>query len=320
MPICSLAAAMLRSLEAMSGRRSSNCDGSMPGIAGIVGAADRDWVGRQREHRRRLSDKDGDRMFVHGALNVDIGGLHLRRLELRARLGHVGERRRAAVVAVLSKLQGALKGLDRVVEKLALGIGRTQIEVIDRQLGMQRKPRRFKVGSRGLRLFARLRDGAADASPQVDFVVKVERQNEVAVAVVGPGHVQVRLIIGVSNSADAGRCSDCWRLGRAIEADGRARRAKIRLCLFQGLVGRIDLGLERVKLRIVEKCPPVTFQLCVARLRGLPSVFGFEVLRQRFLERRRESEPWDASSQARHGNPRARAPALPPSRPNHRAR
>ena len=44
-PICSFAAAMLRSLEAISGRRSSNCDGSMPGITGSVGAVDGDGVG-----------------------------------------------------------------------------------------------------------------------------------------------------------------------------------------------------------------------------------------------------------------------------------
>jgi hypothetical protein len=49
-----------------------------------------------------------------------------------------------------------LKGLDRVVEKLALGIGRTQIEVVHRKLGMQGKPRRLKVRSRGLCLFPRL--------------------------------------------------------------------------------------------------------------------------------------------------------------------
>jgi hypothetical protein len=39
MPICSLATAIWRSREAMSGRRSNNCDGTIPGIAGIVGAA-----------------------------------------------------------------------------------------------------------------------------------------------------------------------------------------------------------------------------------------------------------------------------------------
>jgi len=39
MPICSLAAAMVRSLEAMSGRRSSSCDGSVPEMAGIVARA-----------------------------------------------------------------------------------------------------------------------------------------------------------------------------------------------------------------------------------------------------------------------------------------
>ncbi len=63
-------------------------------------------------------------MFVTGALNVDICGLHLRRLKLSARLGHVGERRCSAVVAVLGKLQSALKGLHRVVEESALSVGR----------------------------------------------------------------------------------------------------------------------------------------------------------------------------------------------------
>jgi len=61
-------------------------------------------------------------VFVGGTLNVDIGGLHLGGLELRARLGNIRERRGAAIVAVLRKLQGALEGLDRVVKKLDLGI------------------------------------------------------------------------------------------------------------------------------------------------------------------------------------------------------
>ena len=64
MPICSLAAAMLRSLEAMSGRRSSNCDGSMPGMAGIVGAATVIGSGGESERRRGLADEDGDGVLV----------------------------------------------------------------------------------------------------------------------------------------------------------------------------------------------------------------------------------------------------------------
>ena len=57
-------------------------------------------------------------MFKLSALDVDICGLYLRRLELRACLGHVGERRGTAIVAVLSKLERTLEGLDRVVEEL----------------------------------------------------------------------------------------------------------------------------------------------------------------------------------------------------------
>ena len=89
-------------------------------------------------------------MFVGGAMDVDIGSLHLRCLELRARLGHVRERRGAAVVAILGKLQSALEGLDRVVEKLALGVGRAQIEVIECELRVQGKPRSREVRGRGL--------------------------------------------------------------------------------------------------------------------------------------------------------------------------
>ncbi len=82
-------------------------------------------------------------------MDVDVGGLNLRRPELRTRLSNIGERSGAAVIAVFGKLQGALRGLDRIVEQPALRIGRPQLEVIDRQFRRQGEPRSFEIGGRG---------------------------------------------------------------------------------------------------------------------------------------------------------------------------
>ena len=84
MPMRSLASAARRSAEAMSGRRSSSCDGRPAGMTGGVGAgAEASGSG---ERGGRLADEDGDGVLVLGALDGDVGGLDACGFELGLRL------------------------------------------------------------------------------------------------------------------------------------------------------------------------------------------------------------------------------------------
>ena len=70
-------------------------------------------------------------------LHGDIRGLHLRRLQLSPRLGHIRLRRNAAFVSTDRELQGFVEGLYRVVKKPLLCIGAAQLEIIERQLRLK---------------------------------------------------------------------------------------------------------------------------------------------------------------------------------------
>src|SRR6202035_262364 len=101
---------------------------------------------------------------------------------------------------------------------------------------------------RSLRLFARLRNCAADAPPKVNFVFEVKGKDKIAFTVIGIRSIEVRLIGGVANRANARSGRDCGRLRRTVEAHRRACRAKIGLRLFQRLVGWLDLCFKGVEL------------------------------------------------------------------------
>src|SRR5882672_5423232 len=103
MPICSFASAARRSAAAMSGRRSSSCDGRPTGIAG-------GW----------LSNQDGDRVFELRPLHGDIGSLHTRGIKLRFGLGHIGHGGGASCETIRRELQGGGEGVHRVVQQQLL--------------------------------------------------------------------------------------------------------------------------------------------------------------------------------------------------------
>ena len=50
---------------------------------------------------------------------------------------------------------------------------------------MKRKARSFQICIRSLRLFARLRNGAADAPPKVNLVFEIKGKGKIAFTVIG---------------------------------------------------------------------------------------------------------------------------------------
>ena len=88
--------------------------------------------------------------------------------------------------------------------------------------------------------------------------------------------------------ADGGRGADGWGAGRRGRSGLRAGGLEVGVGLLEGLVGGVDLGFERVELRIAEELPPVALELSVAGLRGLPAVYLFEGVGTALFELRRE--------------------------------
>ena len=113
--------------------------------------------------------------------------------------------RGAALEAIRRQAQGRLEGLHRLVQELLLRVGGPQLEVVDRQLGLQAEPGGLQIGGGGLGLVAGRRHRPPDPAPQVDLVRHVERQEEVAGAAGAAAGRQERLVAGLADGAGAER-------------------------------------------------------------------------------------------------------------------
>ncbi len=136
-------------------------------------------------------------MLVLGARDGDVGGLHLGILKLGLCLGKVGLYGDAAEVAVVGDADSFCVLRDGVVEELLLGIGGAQLKVIHRDFSLERQQGGLEIRCRCLRLLAGRSYVAADCSPEIDFIVQLQRQLEVTFAVVGSGG-EVGLVGGVA--------------------------------------------------------------------------------------------------------------------------
>ena len=86
-PIWALAAAILRSASATSGRLSSSVEGTPARHGRDVGAHRR---GLKREFRRLLADQHGDRVLEERALDLRVDLLRLARQQLRLGAHDIG--------------------------------------------------------------------------------------------------------------------------------------------------------------------------------------------------------------------------------------
>ena len=85
MPMMALSLASVLSAAAMSGRRSSNCEGTPMGIGGGGGQQRFD---RQREIGRQFAEENRDGVFVLRPRNADVDGRGLRALQCGPGLHH----------------------------------------------------------------------------------------------------------------------------------------------------------------------------------------------------------------------------------------
>jgi hypothetical protein len=89
-------------------------------------------------------------MLELGPLHGHVGQLHLRRVELRLGLGHVGFRGGPAFEARDGETQRLREGLHRLLEELFLPVGRSQLEIVDGHFGPETEARGLEVGRGGL--------------------------------------------------------------------------------------------------------------------------------------------------------------------------
>ena len=102
MPIWALAASVRRSAPAISGRRSSNSEGTP---AGMVGSASVSGIGGKREGRCRHANESGDGVFKLRAGDAYVDGLGLDALVLGFGLGDVDFGGDSALEAHLGELE-----------------------------------------------------------------------------------------------------------------------------------------------------------------------------------------------------------------------
>ena len=180
-------------------------------------------------------------MLERRAPRAEIDGLRARRLELRFSQRHVGLRGDAAGEPVAGEIERPLERGDGVVEDHALGVQPAQLEIVERQLGVQRQPHRFQIRGAGLRAGARRVDPEPDPSPDVRLVRDVDGQQEVRDALVLGG---VGAIAGLGAGRDL-RAGGHLRISRRPgDPDGRARLEKPRLRAAQRVVRHVDRRLE----------------------------------------------------------------------------
>ena len=230
----------------------------MSGVGGIVSPAG------------GLPDQHGNRMLELRAGDAKVGRLAARRVELRARLGHVAARRDPLVVPIDGQLQRPLVRRHGRIEEGLLGVEAAQLEVVHRELrphaqGDGLEIRRGRLRDRAARL-----DVAADAAPHVRLIREVHRQLVVGHDSPPDRHAEAGSVGGSPRCARRDTGGDGRKEIGARAADRRPGAAKLRLGLGDGLVGDGDLCFQRVQLRVAVRLPPGAAQRIVGRLRRPP--------------------------------------------------
>ncbi len=102
MPICALAAAVRRSAAAMSGRRSSSCEGTP---SGTLGSARSSGEGGMLKPDKIVVGDGADGVLVLRARHAHVDKLRAHGFKLRLRLGHVHLGGHAAGKAALGQVE-----------------------------------------------------------------------------------------------------------------------------------------------------------------------------------------------------------------------
>src|ERR1700733_1654043 len=136
------------------------------------------------ECRRRFSDKNRNSMLVLRALNSNIGRQHLSSLKLRLRLSDVRFWRCPAFEAILCQPIRFGIRFHGIVQESLLGVCAPNLEIVDRNLGMEAQTSCLQISCACLSLLLGSGYAAANAPPQVDLIRQIERKNEISAAIV----------------------------------------------------------------------------------------------------------------------------------------
>ena len=160
----------------MSGRLSSNSEGTPAGIGG-GGAVS--GSGGSVNSAGRLADQHGNRMLKLRPRHADVDSLSTGCFQLGSGLFDLDIGGQSSLIAVLIQLQCIFVLDDGILQKLLFCIQTAGCEVIKGQVGMHAEIDTREIGSAGLCLGAIGLDSPTDASPDVSFVVQFKRQNKV---------------------------------------------------------------------------------------------------------------------------------------------
>ncbi len=136
----------------------------------------------EAEFRGRFSDQNRNSVFELRSLHGDIRVLHASRVQLGLRLRNIGLRGHASFEAPERELQVIGIGFYRIVEELFLRVGAAQFEIVQSEFRLEAELCGLVVGSGRLRFLSRGSDAAPHAAPKIDFVGKIKRQHEIALA------------------------------------------------------------------------------------------------------------------------------------------
>src|SRR5713101_7795508 len=136
------------------------------------------------ECRRRFSDKNRQSMLVLRALDSNIRRQHFGIFKLCLRLCHIRFWRCPALEAVLRQPQSFGIGLHGIVQKSLLGVGAPNLEIVERNFGMETQTSRLQVSCACLGLLLGSCYAAANTTPQVNLIRQIKRKNEISVAIV----------------------------------------------------------------------------------------------------------------------------------------
>ena len=250
----------------MSGRRSSNCEGSATGIGGRRSGKRQRW---KSEIRRRLANQNCDGMLVLRTRNVDVDHLRAGCFQNRPRLLHFYFGGEASVVQVFIQLICLLVLRDGVFQQLFFSVQAACREVIHGKRGVQAQVDYRQIGGARLRLLPIRFHVLANPAPCICLVRQVGRYHVIIKG--NPIIDRCRWkIVGIPFSRGRRRYGDGGIVIRTHVPQCSSRLLVVRHRLFQVLVGDVDLLLQGVELRILEYLPPVPAQILVAGLRGLP--------------------------------------------------
>src|ERR1700723_693388 len=107
-------------------------------------------------------------MLVLRALDSNIGRHHLRSLNLRLR--DVRFWGRSTFEAILCQSQRFAIGFHGILQQSLLSVGAPNLEIVDRNFGMEARTSRLPVGRACLSLLPGGCYAAANAPPQVDLI------------------------------------------------------------------------------------------------------------------------------------------------------